>query len=133
MSYGPILPLETAPRYTSLLEVKKSLNINDTSLDDEVNASIIAAELAIDRVSGRSLPDLPLVEPIHGDEIDGITETRRQWALSASIGVLKLRDTNTGGSDEWLGAIEFSAEDQARSALRRNPLALGEAVSFGAA
>jgi len=113
--------------------VKKALNINDTSLDTDILDTIIAAELAIDRLTGRSLPDLPLVEPIHGNEIDGITQTRREWALSSAIGVLKLRDTvyGQGGSDEWLGAIDVT--DQVRRALRRNPLALGEQVSWGAA
>jgi len=133
MAYGPILPLEPDARYTSVDQVKKALNINDTSLDTDILDTIIAAELAIDRLTGRSLPDLPLVEPIHGNEIDGITQTRREWALSSAIGVLKLRDTvyGQGGSDEWLGAIDVT--DQVRRALRRNPLALGEQVSWGAA
>ena len=133
MSYGPILPLETAPRYTSVEQVKQALNINDTTLDADVEQAIVAAELAVDRLSGRSLPDLPTTEPIEGDEIDGITQTRRLWALSTSIAVMKLRDTvyGTGGSDEWLGAVDVN--EQARRALKRNPLALGEQVSFGVA
>jgi len=133
VSYGPILPLETAPRYTTVDLVKQSLNITDTSLDTDITQAIIAAELAIDRLSGRSLPDLPTVEPVEGDEIDGITETRRLWALSTSIAVMKLRDTvyGSGGSDEWLGVVDVN--EQARRALKRNPLALGEQVTFGLA
>ena len=131
MAYGAIDPLAVVARYTTVDEVKTALNINDTSMDADVLQAIIAAELALDRITGRSLPDLPLVEPIHGDEIDGITGTRREWALTSSIGVLKLHDTvfGQGGADEWLGAIDVTEE--ARRALRRNPLGLDETVSFG--
>jgi hypothetical protein len=133
MSYGVIDYLATAPRYTTLIEVKKALNINDTDLDDDIDQAIIAAELQIDQFNGRSFPDNPTQEPVHGDEIDGVPSSISLWALSASIGVLKLRDTvyGSGGSDEWIGSIDV--QDQVRKALTRNPLALGFKRVFGVA
>jgi len=135
MAYGPINPLETTIRYTTLVAVKAALMITDTAADADLTQAIVAAEIGIDQVQGRSYPDLPLVEPIHGDEIGGIPETVKLWALDASIAVYKLRDTTAGGgqagSDDWLGVIDVS--EQVRRALRRNPLALGGKVSWGAA
>jgi len=135
MSYGAIdyLVDPTAPRYTSMDAVKKALNINDTSLDDDILAAINAAELQIDQFNEHSFPDDSLTEPIHGNEIDGIPEPIRLWALSASIGTLKLRDQVYGssGSDDWLGAVDVG--EQVRRSLGRNPMARGFKVAWGVA
>ena len=128
-TYGPVDPLAATIRYTTLPDVKKALGINDTSFDTELTQAVIAAEVAIDQLNGRSFPD-------SGDNpaIDGIPEAIRVWALDASIATWKLRDTTSGfdaGSDDWIGAIDTT--EQARRALRRNPLALGWKISAGLA
>jgi len=119
-TYGPVNPLETEPRYTSLVEVKKALGITDTSFDADLTTAIVAAEVAIDTRNNRSFPDT-------GDDpaVEGIPEAIRVWALDVSIAVFKARDTTygQGGSDEWLGIIDI--QDEVGKALRRNPLALG--------
>ena len=133
MSYGSIDYLSLTARYTSEAAVKKALNINDASLDLEVLASIIAAELQIDQWNEHSFPDDSLTEPIHGDEIDGIPEPIRTWALSAAIGTLKLRDQVYGsaGADDWLGSIDVG--EQVSRALMRNPMARGFRRAWGIA
>ena len=133
MAYGPVNPLETVPRYTTVDDVKKALEINDVTFDAEITQAIVAAEIAMDTFNGRSFPDLPLVEPIEGDEIDGIPDPIKVWALSASIGTFKLRDTVMGsfGADDWLGSVDVN--EQARRALHRNPLAYSYRVAFGIA
>lgn len=134
MAYGPLFPLAVGPRYTTLVAVKNALMIGDTAADTDLTQAIVAAETSIDQVNGRSFPDDPALEPIHGDEIDGIPDAVKIWALDAAIAVYKLRDTTAGfqaGSDDWIGAIDVS--EQVRRALRRNALALGLKVSWGAA
>jgi hypothetical protein len=134
MSYGPVNPLETDPRYTTVDAVKKALGIVGTDDDADISQAIVGAEVQIDQMNERSFPDDPLTEPIHGDEIDGIPDSISLWALDASIAVYKLRDTTSGfqaGSDDWIGAIDTA--DQARRALTRNPLARGYKVAWGLA
>ncbi|GAG43282.1 unnamed protein product, partial [marine sediment metagenome] len=111
----------------TLADVKQTLGITDTFYDTQLTQAIIAAEVSIDQINGRSFPDT-------GDDpaIPGIPEAISVWALDASVATWKLRDTPTGftaGSDDWLGAID--ATEAARRALRRNPLALGWKVSWG--
>ena len=134
MSYGAIDYLATEPRYTDQESVKKALNIDDLTLDDDITQAIVAAELQIDVYNDHSFPDDSLTDPIEGDEIDGIPEPIRIWALSASIGTLKLRDQiygSGGGSDDWLGSVDVS--EQVRRSLQRNPMGLGYKRGFGVA
>ena len=131
MSYGAIDYLATEPRYTTLVAVKKALTINDTLNDEDITQAIIAAELQIDQLNEVSYPGDSTTEPIHGDEIDGIPEPIRLWALSASIGTYALRQQVYGsaGSDDWLGSVDVA--DQVRRALGRNPMARGFRKGFG--
>ena len=132
--YGKVNYLEDAARYTTVELVKKALGVTVATDDDDILQAIVASELAIDLLNERSLPDDSTTEPIHGDEIDGIPEIVKVWALDASIAVYKLRDTTSGfqgGSDDWIGAIDTA--DPARRALRRNPLARGLKVCWGIA
>ena len=133
MAYGVIDYLATEPRYTTLDAVKNALGINDITNDDDITQSIIAAELQVDQWNGHSFPDDSLTDPVEGDEIDGIPEPIRLWALSASIGTYKLRDQVYGsaGVDDWIGSVDVA--DQVRRALQRNPLAVGFRRSFGIA
>jgi len=126
-TYGVVNPLETDARYTSVDQVKQALNITDTAEDSEILIAIVATETAIDALNERSFPDTG-VNP----KIDGIPDAIQVWALDASIAVYKLRDTTAGfagGSDDWIGQIDVG--DQARQALRRNPLALSFKVAWG--
>ena len=127
-TYGVVDPLVSAPRYTTVADVKKALEINDTDFDAEISQAIVAAEIAIDTFNGRSFPDT-------GDdpEIAGIPDPIKVWALSASIGTFKLRDTVAGsfGAEDWLGSIDVN--EQARRALHRNPLAYSYRVAWGVA
>jgi len=134
MAYGPLLPLAAGIQYTTLDAVKQVLMISDTASDPDLTQAIIAAETAIDQINGRSFPDDSTTEPVHGDEIDGIPDSIKIWALDASIAVFKLRDTTAGfqaGSDDWIGTIDVS--EQVRRALRRNPMALGFRITWGLA
>jgi hypothetical protein len=126
-TYGPVDPLASTIRYTTLPDVKKALGVTDTSFDTELTQATIAAETAIDQMNGRSFPDTG-IDPA----IPGVPEAIRVWALDASVAVWKLRDTPTGftaGSDDWLGSID--ATEAARRSLRRNPLALGYKITWG--
>jgi len=127
-TFGPVDPLVTAPRYTTLVDVKQRLGITNTVSDDQLTAAIVAAEVAIDQWNGRSFPDT-------GDnpEIDGIPTAIAQWALDASIAVWKAADApfGQGGSDAWLGALDVAAITE--RILRRHPLSLGYKVTWGIA
>jgi hypothetical protein len=126
VTYGPVDPLAATIRYTSLAAVKVALGVAAASTDTAITQAIIAAEVAIDQINGRSFPDT-------GDDpvIDGIPEAIKVWALDASIAVYKMRDLTlgSGGSDDWIGAVDTA--EVARRSLRRNPVALGWKVSAG--
>jgi hypothetical protein len=132
MAYGPVDPLPTAPRYTTLDEVKRALMITDTASDADLTQAIIASEVAIDLYNARSFPDDSTAEPIHGDEIDGIPEAVKLQALSVSIQVYKLRDDTGGGtvgSDDWIGTIDVG--EIVKRSVRYHPLALGFKRGWG--
>lgn len=125
-TFGPVDPLVSTIRYTTLDAVKARMGVKNSESDTELTAAIIAAEVAIDQVNGRSLPDTG-VNP----EIPGIPEAIRTWALDASIAVWKAADApfGQGGGDAWLGALDVAAITE--RVLRRHPLALGYKVSWG--
>lgn len=128
-TYGQVDPLSSTIRYTTLEAVKAAMGVTDATADAAITQAIIASEVAIDVLNSRSFPDTGT-----NPEIDGVPEGIRVWALDASIAVYKLRDTTAGfsaGSDDWIGAIDVS--EQARRALRRNPLALGWKIAWGLA
>jgi len=133
MSYGAIDYLASDPRYTTVQAVKTALGINDAINDSDITQAIVAAELQIDQMNERSFPDDPLAEPIHGDEIAGIPDPIKLWALSAAIGTYKLRDQVYGsaGSDDWLGTVDVA--EQVRRSLARNPMARGFRRGWGLA
>lgn len=128
-TYGPVDPLADTIRYTTLADVKLAAGITDDVLDVELTQAIIAGEVAIDMVNGRSFPDTGI-----NPEIAGIPQGVRVWALDVAIEVWKLRDTVAGftaGADDWIGTIDVL--ETARRAIRRNPLSLGWRIAWGLA
>jgi hypothetical protein len=125
-TFGPVDPLADSIRYTTLDAVKARLGITHAVDDAALTTAIIAAEIAIDQVNGRSFPDT-------GDnpEIDGIPVAIQEWALDASIAIWKAADApfGQGGSDAWLGSLDIA--NITERVLRRHPLALGYKVSWG--
>lgn len=128
-TYGPVDPLASTIRYTTLDEVKLALGISDTVLDTPLTQAIIAGEVAMDTLNGRSFPDTGI-----NPEIPGVPQGVRVWALDVAVEIWRLRDTAAGftaGSDDWVGTIDVL--EAARRAIRRNPLALGWRVAWGVA
>ena len=127
-TFGPVDPLADQIRYTTLDGVKQRMGIENTEADALITQAIIAAEVAIDQVNQRSLPDTG-VNP----EIPGIPQAIRNWASDASIAIWKAGDApfGQGGGDAWLGSID--TQNITERILRRHPLALGYKVSWGVA
>jgi len=127
-TYGPVDPLATTPRYTTLDAVKARLGITNTESDAALTTAIVAAETAIDQVNGRSFPDTGA-----NPEIAGIPVAIQEWALDASIAIWKAADApfGQGGSDAWLGSLDIA--NITERVLRRHPLALGYKVTWGIA
>ena len=128
VTFGPVNPLVETIRYTTLVAVKARLGITHTEADTELTSAIIAAEVAIDQVNGRSFPDTGL-----NPEIPGVPQAIANWATDAAIAIWKAADApfGQGGGDAWLGALDLSAITE--RVLRRHPLALGYKASFGVA
>jgi len=132
IDYGPVNPLETAPRYTTLAEVKARLGIADIARDDEITQAIVGAEYAIDAHLGRSFPDGPGVPDVsEPGPIQGIPEAVRSAALSASIAVWKEADapTGTAGSADFIGVIDVS--DITRRLISRSVVLRGFMIHDG--
>jgi hypothetical protein len=127
-TYGPVLPLASTIRYTSLAAVKARLGITVTVSDAQLTEACIAAETAIDQILGRSFPDTG-VNP----EIQGVPAAIASWATDAAIAVWKAADAPFGsaGSESWIGVVDVT--DQTMRVLRHHPLALGYKVTFGVA
>jgi hypothetical protein len=127
-TFGPVDPLVTAPRYTTLDTVKARLGITHGDYDPILTQAIVAAEIAMDYTLGRSFPDT-------GDnpQIQGVPLSISNWATDASIAVWKAADApfGQGGGDAWLGSIDVSAITE--RILRRHPMALGYQISWGVA
>jgi len=127
-TYGPVNPLADTIRYTSLDDVKLRMGIDHNEDDAQLTEAIIAAEVAIDQVNQRSLPDQGT-----NPEIPGVPMAIRTWALDASIAIWKAADApfGQGGGDAWLGSLDV--QNITERILRRHPLALGYKVAWGVA
>lgn len=127
-TYGPVNALQTVPRYTTVAEVKARMGIPaaDVTKDALLEQSVVAAEVQIDQINGRSFPDSGL-----NPQWAGVPDPIRAWATDAAIAVYKRAETPFGqaGSDNWIGTLDV--QDEVERALRRNPLALGYKVSWG--
>ena len=127
-TFGPVDPLASTPRYTTVDQVKQRMGITHAEQDLALLSAVVAAEVAIDQWNGRSFPDT-------GDnpEIPGVPEAIATWALDASIAVWKAADApfGTAGGDAWLGSLDV--QNITERVLRRHPLALGYKVAWGVA
>lgn len=127
-TFGPVDPLASVPRYTTVEAVKDRMGITHAEADLALLSAVVAAEVAIDQWNGRSFPDT-------GDnpEIPGVPEAIKTWALDASIAVWKAADApfGQGGGDAWLGALDIAQITE--RIIRRHPLSLGYKVSWGVA
>lgn len=119
-------PLYTAPRYTTVAEVKERLRIPaaNVELDDRVEQAVIAAEYGIDAELGQSFPN---------STIAGVPVTIVKAATSIAMQIYKADDapTGTAGGDSFYGELDIS--DLVRRELQSNPLLKGLRVSWGAA
>lgn len=127
-TFGAVDPLVDTIRYTTLEAVKARMGIEHTEADTALTSAIISAEVAIDQINGRSLPDSGI-----NPEIPGVPEAIRTWALDASIAIWKAADApfGQGGGDAWLGSLDV--QNITERVLRRHPLALGYKVTWGVA
>lgn len=127
-TFGPVNPLVDTIRYTSLDDVKLRMGIDHAEDDAQLTEAIIAAEVAIDQVNNRSLPDTGI-----NPEIPGVPAAISTWALDASIAIWKAADApfGQGGGDAWLGSLDV--QNITERILRRHPLALGYKVAWGVA
>ncbi len=125
-TFGPVDPLVSVTRYTSLDEVKARLGITHTDFDAAMTTAIIAAEIAIDQWNDRSFPDTGI-----NPEVPGVPLAITEWALDAAIAIWKAADApfGQGGSEAWLGAIDVS--NITERVLRRHPLSLGFKRAWG--
>jgi len=121
-TYGPVNPLNDAPRYTTVAAVKRQLGVTDSAWDTEIQQAIVSLETMMDIYMNRSFPD-------DGDnpEIDGIPEQVKQASLLGSMAVFKLGDApgGIGGSDEFIGTWE-PADNRTRLAFNSvKPMLIG--------
>ena len=133
-NYGPVDPLASAFRYTTLALMKGRLNIPiaDTTKDADLTQAGIAAEYAIDVSLGRSFPDGPGVpDESEPGPVQGIPEAVKVAALQTAIAVYKEADApvGTAGSDDFFGAIEV--QDIARRIVERSITLRGFKVDAG--
>lgn len=130
-TYGPVDPLASTIRYTTLDAVKKQLAITDTVWDVEITQAIISLEVMMDIHMNRSFPDTG-TDP----EIDGVPEQVRQAALLGALEVFKLGDAPGGvaGSDDggFIGSWEFAGNSTTQAFNSVKPMLRGfRAPDFG--
>ena len=130
-TYGPVDPLESEIRYTSLAEVKTAMGVTDSLYDAQAQQAIVALETMMDSYLGRSFPDT-------GDnpEVAGIPERVRYAALVGSMEIWKIVDSpgGTGGADSegFIGMYEPGAA--ARVAFNSiRPILSGFKIQWGVA
>ena len=130
-------PLETTARYTSVADVKTAFGIDSTTYDAEILQAIVTIEYLIDAFLNTSYPqtadpDIGTDDALVPTPILGIPEAVKFAALTGSIAVFKLLDTpfGVGGSDEFVGAIDFSVRSR-RAFNEVQPLLLGFKRGWG--
>lgn len=127
-TYGLIDPLADDIRYTTLPIVKRRLGVPtaDVDRDEDITDAIIAAEVQIDQMNGRSFPDTGA-----NPQIAGVPRPIKQWSTDASVAFYKRADAafGTAGSEAWVGTLD--ARDDVERILRRRPSLAGYQVGFG--
>lgn len=134
MSYLPPNPNDDEARYTTVELVKERLDIplTDTTRDDAILESIVAAQWGIDVFCGRGFPDID-DPPDSPAVITIVPMSVANMALSLAIAFWKEADApgGTAGSDSFFGSI--SVAEGTRLMLQRSPGLVGFRVSFGVA
>ena len=108
--------LETEPRYTTVAEVKAAAGIDSSKYDAQVKLSIVTMEYLIDSHLNTSFPQD--ADPNAGTDdaldpppIEGIPQSVAYAAQVGAIKTLKLTEL-PGGSDDFIGAIDFSNQSR---------------------
>ena len=127
-TFGPVDPLETDPRYTTIDLVKERLRIplGNPDFDDRILQAIVSGEYGLDAMLGRSFPD-----PSPDGQIQGIPIAVIEAATSIATSIYKMGDAPTGvaGSDSFIGA--FDVAEVVRNEINRNPVLIGFKVAEG--
>jgi len=129
-------PLEAAPRYTSVAEVKAAAGIDSAKYDAQVTQAIVTIEYLIDAWLNTSFPQDADPDAGTDDALDpvpilGIPASVKYAAQVGAIKTLKLTE-QPGGSDDFVGAIDFG--NQSRLAFNSvAPLLLSLRRGFGLA
>ena len=122
-TFGPVDPLASTIRYTTLDEVKDVMGVYDTVLDEQATQAIITFEYMMDAFMNRSFPD-----PDPDGEIQGIPIPVKQAALQGSIRIWRmLNDAYGAGGADTDGFIgTFDTGQAARIAFNTvRPLLIG--------
>ena len=128
--------LETEPRYTTVALVKAAAGIDSSKYDEQVKIAIVTMEYLIDSHLNTSFPQD--ADPNAGTDdaldpppIEGIPQSVAYAAQVGAIKTLKLTEL-PGGSDDFIGAIDFS--NQSRVAFNAvTPLLLNLQRAWGVA
>jgi len=127
-TFGPVDPLATTARYTTVDLVKERLRIPIANLDfdSRILQAIVSGEYGLDAMLGRSFPD-----PAPDGQIQGIPIAVIEAATSIATSVYKMGDAPTGvaGSDSFIGA--FDVAEVVRGEIQRNPVLIGFKVAEG--
>ena len=126
--------LETEPRYTTVALVKAAAGIDSGKYDAQVKLAIVTMEYLIDAHLNTSFPQD--ADPNAGTDdaldpapIEGIPQSVAYAAQVGAIKTLKLTEL-PGGSDDFIGAIDFS--NQSRVAFNAvTPLLLNLQRAWG--
>ena len=128
--------LEGEPRYTTVALVKAAAGIDSAKYDDQVKAAIVTIEYLIDSHLNTSFPqsadpNAGTDEALSPPPIEGIPQSVAYAAQVGAIKTLKLTEL-PGGSDDFIGAIDFS--NQSRVAFNAvTPLLLNLQRAWGVA
>ena len=135
-TYGPIDPLATEPRYTTVAIVEKAVGIDSDNYTDAVKLAIVSAEYVIDVTLGHSFPDpAPAVDDTGiAPPIEGIPEAVSQAAQLGATRILAANDVpgTTAGADDFLGTFDFENETR-RALAAMSPLLIGLKRRWGLA
>ena len=108
--------LQGSPRYTTVADVKAAVGIDSAKYDNQVSQAIVTMEYLIDSHLNTSFPQDPDPNADTDDALDpppieGIPASVSYAALVGSIKTLKLTEL-PGGSDDFIGAIDFSNQSR---------------------
>lgn len=127
--------LEAAPRYTTVPEVKTAMGISSDKYDDQVQQAIISAEYLIDVYLNTSFaqdpdPNVDTDDALDPPPIEGIPVAVQYAATVGSIKLMGLINSPVGGSDDFIGTVDFGNESR-RAFNAMLPLLMGLKRGWG--